>query len=62
MATIVRDLCKEFDAVCIPYDELFEGLVRRQPRTGYWIWDGIHPTPAGHRRMADLWEKKVRIR
>ena len=62
MATIVRELCKEFDAVCIPYDELFEGLVRRQPRTGYWIWDGIHPTPAGHRRMADLWEKKVRIR
>lgn len=24
-------------------------------RPAYWIWDGIHPTPAGHRRMADLW-------
>ena len=23
--------------------------------TEYWIWDGIHPTPAGHRLMADVW-------
>ena len=21
----------------------------------YWVWDGIHPTPAGQRLMADCW-------
>ena len=25
------------------------------PRPDYWIWDGVHPTAASHRRMADLW-------
>jgi phospholipase/lecithinase/hemolysin len=25
----------------------------------YWMWDGIHPTPAGHHRMARLWLKRV---
>nr|WP_288856631.1 SGNH/GDSL hydrolase family protein [uncultured Bacteroides sp.] len=27
----------------------------------YWIWDGIHPTPAGHKRMADMWIKRVNL-
>jgi phospholipase/lecithinase/hemolysin len=36
---------------------MFAQLIAQQPRSGYWIWDGIHPTPAGHRRMADLWIK-----
>ena len=62
MASIVRALCEEFDAVCVPFDTLFEKLVRTEPEPSYWIWDGIHPTPAGHRRMADLWKKKVKLR
>jgi phospholipase/lecithinase/hemolysin len=32
-----------------------------EPAPSYWIWDGIHPTPAGHKRMADLWLKKAKI-
>jgi lysophospholipase L1-like esterase len=62
MAGVVRELCEEFNAVCVPFDSLFEKLVGSEPEPSYWIWDGIHPTPAGHRRMADLWKKKVRIR
>ena len=42
-------------------DTLFEKLIRRQPRPSYWIWDGIHPTPAGHRKMAELWLRHVRL-
>jgi phospholipase/lecithinase/hemolysin len=26
----------------------------------YWVWDGIHPTAAGHQKMADLWLNTVR--
>ena len=42
-------------------DTLFEKLIRRQPRPSYWIWDGIHPTPAGHRKMAECWLRHVRL-
>ena len=42
-------------------DTLFEKLIRRQPRPSYWIWDGIHPTPAGHRKMAELWLRHFRL-
>ena len=59
LADAVRGLCKEFGAVCVPYDTMFRGLIDRQPRPSFWIWDGIHPTPAGHRRMAELWIRKV---
>lgn len=61
LADIVRELCAETGATCIPFDVLFEKLVESEPSPCYWIWDGVHPTPAGHRRMANLWEKKVKL-
>ena len=61
MAVVVRELCEEYDAVCVPFDTMFDKLIPKQPAPSYWIWDGIHPTPAGHRRMADLWKKKIRL-
>lgn len=61
MAAFVRELAVEFDAFFLPYDEMFEKLIRKQPEPSYWLWDGIHPSAAGHRRMANLWKKKVRL-
>lgn len=61
LAAIVRELSKEYGAVCIPFDNLFEKLLVSEPEPCYWIWDGVHPTPAGLRRMADLWKKKVKL-
>lgn len=58
MAAAVRELAAEFQAVLVPFDELFAGLPAGATET-WWIWDGIHPTAAGHRRMADLWEQRV---
>ena len=62
LAGIVREVAKEFGAVLVPYDELFAKLIASEPSPNYWMWDGTHPTSAGHRRMADLWEKKVRLK
>ena len=41
------------------FDTMFRELIEKQPRPSFWIWDGIHPTPVGHRRMAKLWIRKV---
>ena len=60
LAACVRELCEETGAILIPYDTMFEKLVSTEPAPSYWIWDGIHPTPAGHKRMADLWLKKAK--
>lgn len=53
-----RDVCarlaREFDAPLVSFQALFDEAVREAPE-GYWLADGIHPTLAGHLRMAELW-------
>ena len=55
LAEIVRDIARDYHLKTVEYDTMFRSLVQHEPRKGYWIWDGIHPTPAGHKRMSDLW-------
>lgn len=58
--TIVCGIAKDYDAVLLRYDELFAAQKKEHPLVPMkqWIWDGIHPTAAGHRLMADLWIKQ----
>ena len=58
LCTIVRQIAKDYEAVLVPFDNMFKELQKAQPTTKYWIWDGIHPTAAGHQRMAELWENR----
>lgn len=62
LAAAVRELAEELGATLVPFDGLFAKLVDRGPSPSYWIWDGIHPTPAGHYMMAELWKKKARLK
>jgi len=50
----VRSLAAEFDALFVPLQQHFENATRKAPAE-YWIYDGIHPTAAGHRLIADAW-------
>ncbi|MDE5987495.1 MAG: SGNH/GDSL hydrolase family protein [Prevotella sp.] len=50
---VVRKIASDTGAVLLDYEEMFDTLTRNNP--SYWIWDGIHPTAAGHQRMADMW-------
>jgi lysophospholipase L1-like esterase len=53
---IARKLAKEFDAIFVPLQEKFdEAMQLREP--SYWIWDGTHPTEAGHAIIAREWLK-----
>lgn len=60
-AEVVERIAKDYKAIYLPYGGLFDDLLAKTPesQSKYWIWDGIHPTAAGHRRMADMWIKAV---
>jgi len=56
---IVCRLAKEFDAVFVPLQAAFEeAMTLREPK--YWIWDGTHPTEAGHALIAKEFLKHTR--
>ena len=52
-------LAHEFDAVWIPYQKVFDEAVKHAPAT-YWTPDGVHPSMAGAKLMAEAWLKAVR--
>ncbi len=46
-----RQIADEFNAVFIPMQQSFNELKNLAPAK-YWLWDGIHPTEAGHFHIA----------
>ncbi|HEY0055414.1 MAG TPA: SGNH/GDSL hydrolase family protein [Pedobacter sp.] len=58
---IIKKLAIEFNAVLIDYPSVFDKAFKRRS-ADYWIWDGAHPTIAGHELMAREWIKQVSAR
>jgi len=56
---IVRRLAEQYQAVFVGFQEVFDEA-SRETNADYWIWDGIHPTVAGHELMAREWMKRVK--
>lgn len=52
-----KEIAKEFKAVFIPLQDKFN-KIKDTPCPKYWLWDGIHPTEAGHGLIAKevIWE------
>ena len=57
-ATVVRRIASDYHATLLDYEKLFNELTAKN--ASYWIWDGIHPTAAGHQKMADLWLRAIK--
>ncbi|WP_239613515.1 SGNH/GDSL hydrolase family protein [Cohnella mopanensis] len=51
---IVRKLASEFGTVFVPLQGAFDAACNRA-EASYWIWDGVHPTAAGHELIAREW-------
>lgn len=55
---VVARLGRKYHATVVPFQKMFDEATRHAGAE-YWIWDGIHPTYAGHQLMADAWVRAV---
>ena len=55
----VRRVAEKYGCVFVPLQNDFNKAAAEHPEFGeeYWIWDGIHPTAAGHQLIARKWLK-----
>jgi lysophospholipase L1-like esterase len=56
---VTRKLAKNYHATFVELQKPFNEACERAPGN-YWIWDGIHPMPAGHELIARQWLKKAK--
>lgn len=56
---VARDIAKEYNAVSIPYQEIFDKAEKKAPGS-YWTTDGVHTSLAGISLMADSWLATVK--
>lgn len=55
---IARDMADRFQAVFIPYQDIFDEAGKLAPGS-YWTYDGVHPSLAGAQLMAVAWLNAV---
>jgi acyl-CoA thioesterase I len=55
---VARSLAAEFGAHYIPLDGLFAAATTKR-EMGFWLPDGVHPSPAGHALIAQAWLRTV---
>ena len=55
---IVAQLAEQYNAVFVPLQAAFDEAATKR-EASYWIWDGVHPTSAGHGLIAQQWLKAV---
>lgn len=55
---VVRELAHEYGAALVAADGMFAELAARNSPE-HWLFDGVHPTPAGHQALAEAWLRQV---
>ena len=56
---IVAKLAEKHGATLVKFQAALDAATDRASAE-FWIWDGVHPTYAGHQILADAWEQAVR--
>ncbi|HEY3559113.1 MAG TPA: SGNH/GDSL hydrolase family protein [Kribbella sp.] len=55
---VVRELAREYGARLVAADGMFAELAAGN-NPEHWLFDGVHPTPAGHQALAEAWLRQV---
>lgn len=58
---VVKKLAVKYNTVFVPSQEVFNKACEKVPAE-YWMWDGVHPTVAGHELLAREWLKQLENR
>lgn len=53
-----RELAEQHGAIFVPLQDVFDEAIKRKDAAA-WLWDGIHPTVAGHYLVAERWLEVV---
>jgi lysophospholipase L1-like esterase len=57
---VSKKLAEEMKLTFVPFQSMFDEAVKAAPAE-FWLWDGIHPSAAGHATMANKWREVVGI-
>lgn len=58
---IIDRMASDYGCIVLDFDQVMYDAIAKD-KSGdakYWSWDGIHPTMAGHKLMADHWIRKA---
>ena len=51
----VKRLAEKYNLPFVPLQDKFNAANADAPADGYWLADGVHPTPAGHELIKQAW-------
>ena len=51
----VKRLAEKYDLMFVPLYDKFVAVNANAPAENYWLFDGVHPTPAGHALIQEAW-------
>ena len=51
-------VAKKYNLPFVPLQKMFDQANADAPESGYWLSDGVHPTPAGHELIKQQWLQK----
>lgn len=54
-AAAAKRVADEYGLIFVPLQERFDRAEESTGDTAYWLADGVHPTPAGHKLIANAW-------
>ena len=58
IAEVTREVAENTGAIYLPLQQMFNDACNKA-EASYWLWDGIHPTVAGHELIARAWLKAI---
>jgi lysophospholipase L1-like esterase len=56
-AQAAKRVAEKYGLVFVPLQEAFDRAEADAPVRGQWLWDGVHPTAAGHTLIKEAWLK-----